>query len=188
MFRADNTFRNKSCSEMRISVKNKLDSLFDHTAVLCHRRHKAAIDGRRKIACANFSSPLRNKSCSEKRNSMDIENKRAHEQKILTTMCRIYCKGNHGRLKDGRLCSECQELLDYALLRTKKCPLMETKTFCSACKIHCYAPKQQEKIRQVMKYAGPRMLPGHPVLTIKHGIVTLKGMRKSKINAEVKKN
>ena len=89
---------------------------------------------------------------------MDIENKRAHEQKILTTMCRIYCKGNHGRLKDGRLCSECQELLDYALLRTKKCPLMETKTFCSACKIHCYAP----------------------VLTIKHGIVTLKGMRKSK--------
>ena len=65
---------------------------------------------------------------------------------------------------------------------------METKTFCSACKIHCYAPKQQEKIRQVMKYAGPRMLPGHPVLTIKHGIVTLKGMRKSKRNAEVKKN
>ncbi len=28
---------------------------------------------------------------------------------------------------------------------------METKTFCSACKTHCYKPQMREAIRQVMR-------------------------------------
>ncbi len=111
---------------------------------------------------------------------MNVEEKRQHEKQVLTTMCKIYCKGNHGKLKDGKLCPECQELLDYAIFRTDKCPFMETKTFCSACKVHCYTKEKQEKIRQVMKYAGPRMLPVHPILIIKHGMVTMKSVRQKK--------
>ena len=53
---------------------------------------------------------------------------------------------------------------------------METKTFCSACKVHCYRPEMREKIRAVMRWAGPRMLFVHPVLAVRH----LLGTRKEK--------
>ena len=68
-------------------------------------------------------------------------------------------------------------------LKTRKCAMceilvpvrdMETKTFCSRCPTHCYAAKQREAIRNVMRYSGPRMLLHHPVLTIKHGLDTLR--------------
>lgn len=108
-----------------------------------------------------------------------MEEKRVDEKKLVTTMIEIYCRGNHGS-KKGELCSECRELADYAGLRISKCPFMETKTFCSACKVHCYKPEMREKIREVMKYSGRRMLFSHPYLTIKHGVITLKNIRKEK--------
>lgn len=115
---------------------------------------------------------------------MDIEKKRQHEQQILELMIRIYCKGNHKKqrrnIKRKQLCPECQKLADYALLRTQKCPFMATKTFCSACKVHCYTPQYQAEIKKVMKYAGPRMLIPHPVLTLKHGLITFKAIRAKK--------
>ena len=79
----------------------------------------------------------------------------------------------------GQLCPACQELQDYALARIDKCPFMETKTFCSACKVHCYKPAMREQIRAVMRWAGPRMLPVHPVLSVKHVAVTLKAKRET---------
>ena len=87
---------------------------------------------------------------------VDINKKREKEKKTLRVMIGVYCRGKHKH--KGELCPECQKLLDYALLRTEKCPFMETKTFCSACKVHCYSKEMQEKIKEVMKYAGPRML------------------------------
>ena len=44
---------------------------------------------------------------------------------------------------------------------------METKTFCSACKVHCYKPEMREQIRTVMRWSGPLMpfcppRAGHP--------------------------
>lgn len=112
--------------------------------------------------------------------SVDIEKKRNQEKKLLQVMIGIYCKGNHGgrdKNKKG-LCDSCKALQEYALLRTEKCPFMETKTFCSACKVHCYAKEQREMIRQVMRYAGPRILFSHPVLAVKHLCVTIKEKRK----------
>lgn len=46
--------------------------------------------------------------------------------------------------------------------------MMETKTFCSNCKVHCYRPEMREKIRVVMRYSGPRMLFCHPILALRH--------------------
>ena len=81
-------------------------------------------------------------------------------------MIKIYCKGhNHGREVP---CSECKKLIEYAELRTNLCPFMENKTFCSNCKVHCYKPDMREKIKEVMKYSGKRMLFYHPILAIKH--------------------
>lgn len=109
---------------------------------------------------------------------MEVEKKRNHEIQIMNLMVRIYCKGNHGKRKE--LCPECEELLSYATLRTQKCPFMAEKTFCSACKVHCYNPKMRQKVKEVMKYAGPRMMYHHPIIAIHHALVTLKGKRKHK--------
>lgn len=97
-----------------------------------------------------------------------IEDKREREKQVVTLMIALYCKKNHAT--KGRMCQECQELADYACMRSDKCPFMETKTFCSNCKVHCYKPEMREKIRQVMRYAGPRMIFSHPVMAIRHVI------------------
>jgi hypothetical protein len=92
--------------------------------------------------------------------------KREHEIQIVSQMIDLYYK-KHGTSQEGK------ELKDYAALRVNKCPFIETKTFCSQCKVHCYTPVMREKIRCVMRYAGPRMLFYHPILTIKHGYYSL---------------
>lgn len=97
---------------------------------------------------------------------------------LVSEMIALYCRKQHHTLR-GSLCPECQQLHDYALARIEHCPFMETKTFCSACKVHCYQPEMREKIRTVMRWAGPRMLPVHPVLSIKHVIVTMKARREA---------
>ena len=66
---------------------------------------------------------------------MDVESKREREKKTVDRMIRIYCHGVHGT-KHG-LCKECSELSKYAHMRSDHCPFMETKTFCSNCKVHC---------------------------------------------------
>lgn len=100
----------------------------------------------------------------------DIASKRLREKEMVAQMIALYCKKRHGR-KNG-LCPECQALLDYAQSRSDQCPFMETKTFCSNCRVHCYKPEMREKIREVMRFSGPRMLLVHPGAAIRHVIET----------------
>lgn len=104
------------------------------------------------------------------------ESKREREKQTVSLMIHIYCRKKH-RTKNG-LCAECDELEKYAMLRSDKCPFMETKTFCSNCKVHCYKPEMREKIRQVMRFSGPRMIMYHPVMAMRHVIETKKEKRK----------
>lgn len=115
----------------------------------------------------------------EKMTAQEIEQKRAREKETVDCMIGIYCRGVHGT-KRGELSEACRRLQAYADLRTEKCPFMETKTFCSACKVHCYSKEMQEKISEVMKYAGPRMLFVHPLLAIRHVRITLRNKKKQK--------
>ena len=105
--------------------------------------------------------------------------KRADEKLLVSEMIALYCRRQHHSPK-GQLCPECRELQQYALARIDRCPFMETKTFCSACRVHCYQPAMREKIRTVMRWSGPRMLPVHPVLSIRHVMVTLRAKREAK--------
>ena len=110
----------------------------------------------------------------------DIQSKREREKAVVSQMIVLYCKKQH---KGGKeLCPECTELLEYARLRSDKCPFMETKTFCSNCKVHCYKPEMREKIRRVMRFSGPRMLFYHPVLAISHVIESKKEKRRLEKN------
>ncbi len=97
----------------------------------------------------------------------DVETKREREKAMVSQMIALYCRGNHGT-KKGRLCSECAALNEYARNRSDKCPFMETKTFCSNCKVHCYKPEMREKIQAVMRYSGPRMIFHYPVTAMRH--------------------
>lgn len=92
------------------------------------------------------------------------------EMQTLVVMTRIHCDGRHGtepRDEQG-LCPACAGLVDYARKRLAACPFGPDKPTCVNCQIHCYGPKQREATREVMRYAGPRMLFKHPVLAIAH--------------------
>ena len=99
---------------------------------------------------------------------MNLEAKRRHEKDIVREIIGLYCSLKHtGEKKDG-MCGECSELAEYALARIDHCPRMEVKNFCSMCPVHCYEPVKRERIREIMRYAGPRMLLHHPLLTLQH--------------------
>lgn len=61
-----------------------------------------------------------------------------------------------------------QALYDYAMKRLDKCAFGENKPACRQCPIHCYQPAKREEMKQIMRWAGPKMLWRHPVLTIRH--------------------
>lgn len=99
---------------------------------------------------------------SEKREA----GKLARERKTVTAMLRIYCRAHHGG--GAELCAACAELHAYAMCRLDRCPFGEQKPTCAACPIHCYKADRRQQIREVMKYAGPRMLWHHPLSALRH--------------------
>ena len=100
----------------------------------------------------------------------DVQTKREREKAMVSQMIALYCKKQH-HTKQG-LCPDCAALDAYARQRSDRCPFMETKTFCSNCKVHCYKPEMREKIRQVMLFSGPRKLFHHHIADIRHLIET----------------
>ena len=89
------------------------------------------------------------------------------EKKTLSVMLNIYCRNNH-KSRGKKLCPDCQQLGEYAEERLQKCPYGPAKGPCSQCEIHCYKPEMRKRIRDVMRYSGPRMLGRHPVLALSH--------------------
>jgi len=110
---------------------------------------------------------------------MDVKTKREREKETVSLMIAIYCRKKHGG-KD--LCPDCAALDAYARQRSDKCLFMETKTFCSNCKVHCYKKDMREKIREVMRFSGPRMIFYHPVMAIRHVIESKKEKRRMEKN------
>jgi len=104
----------------------------------------------------------------------DMDRRRAREARTVEAMIRIYCHGVHGT-PEG-LCDECTALAAYARQRLARCPFGALKPTCAKCPIHCYAPGMRERIRAVMRYAGPRMLLRHPLLAVGH---LVDGMRRA---------
>ncbi|SDF58329.1 Nitrous oxide-stimulated promoter [Fontibacillus panacisegetis] len=129
------------------------------------------------------------------RTVQEIESKKDHEEgpritrekETVLYMITIFCKGKHkysdkeklivemldnsissNHSIEVELCNECLELQQYASRRLSLCQFGENKSTCANCAVHCYAPSQRERIKEVMRYAGPRMLWSHPVLTIRH--------------------
>jgi hypothetical protein len=90
----------------------------------------------------------------------------AREKRTVAAMVHIYCRAQHG--VQAGLCDDCRALLDYAECRLDRCPFGAGKTSCNQCPVHCYQKDRREQIRQVMRFAGPRMLYRHPWLALLH--------------------
>ena len=88
------------------------------------------------------------------------------EKRTIRAMIGMYCRAHHAPA--DFLCPECAELLDYAVARTDRCRFGTDKPTCANCPVHCYKPAMRERVRTVMRYAGPRMLLRHPVLALLH--------------------
>lgn len=88
------------------------------------------------------------------------------EFKTIEVMTRLYCRKQHGSHES--LCSSCAQLVAYADERIKRCPFGADKPVCNQCPVHCYKPDMRERVKEVMRFSGPRMLLRHPVLAIRH--------------------
>jgi YbgA-like uncharacterized protein len=88
----------------------------------------------------------------------------AREFKTIKAMVHIYCRAHHGK----ELCDECKGLMDYAGLRLVRCRFGPEKPTCAKCPVHCYQRNRREQVKIVMRYAGPRMLWEHPLLSLRH--------------------
>jgi len=88
------------------------------------------------------------------------------EAKTIKVMIDIYC-ADRGHAKNVP-CESCAELRDYALLRVENCAFGSRKPVCAKCPTHCYKSGMRDRIREVMRHAGPRMIVRHPALAIMH--------------------
>jgi hypothetical protein len=101
----------------------------------------------------------------------DLERGRLRrEWRTIDAMIAISCRARHGGRR-GALCGECDELRSYAGFRLERCPFGPEKPTCGNCKVHCYRPEMGERVRQVMRFAGPRMMARHPYLALMHLLV-----------------
>lgn len=88
--------------------------------------------------------------------------------KVLARFIEVYCKSNHQNIKRNiwednlagikiELCNECTKIMNYSANRLNLCPL-DPKPSCKNCKIHCYAPDQRKKIKEIMRFSGIELI------------------------------
>lgn len=98
---------------------------------------------------------------------MDAVDRRiARELRTVRAMIEIHCRGNHGGATVP--CAGCEALWEHARRRVERCPFRADKPTCLDCAVHCFGEETRERIRAVMRYAGPRMAWRHPILSLLH--------------------
>ena len=149
-------------------------------------------------------------------NQSKTEKKRFYEKLTFLCMINRYCKGKeHSEREDivdrlefngdinnwmkkyrkftpglnkMELCPNCYELLKKVTTHTGRCPHMAYKSFCHHCPRPCYTSEKRAEIVPIMSYGGKRLLLYHPILTIRHGITTIKSLNFLKKYNKIKEN
>lgn len=89
--------------------------------------------------------------------------------RLIGKFVEVYCAGKHRTAArspvtlpagsgERSLCPECAAFLEYAITKRLKCPLEDEKPSCKHCRIHCYDAERREKVREIMSYAGRRLM------------------------------
>ncbi|NOZ46402.1 MAG: nitrous oxide-stimulated promoter family protein [Chlorobi bacterium] len=108
------------------------------------------------------------------------------ENKTIYLMIKMYCNYHHHTNK--LLCTDCRAIYNYAEKRTAKCIFGTNKPLCAQCPVHCYKIDMRKKIREIMRFSGPKMIFKYPVQALHHIIrkysptsQVVKNMKNSKI-------
>jgi hypothetical protein len=110
-----------------------------------------------------------------------LKSRRERESVIVQAMIKMYCRENHN--SKGTICAECESLSKYAEKRLLSCMYGEIKPVCKHCPVHCYSPAMREKMRQVMKWAGPKMIFRNPLFAVMHILDNLTAPKQKKKKA-----
>lgn len=92
-------------------------------------------------------------------------NRIEREKKVVSWMIELYCRKHHN---SKTFCDECRKVSEYAQKRLSLCKFGNDKPVCKKCTIHCYSPEMRERIRDVMRFSGPRLIWHHPISAIQH--------------------
>jgi hypothetical protein len=114
-----------------------------------------------------------------------LKTRRERETAIVNTMIGMYCQAHHN--SNGTLCAECVSLSAYAEKRLLSCMFGEVKPVCKECPVHCYSPQKREQMKQVMIWAGPKMIFRNPLFAIRHMIDTLTASKPKRSSASKSK-
>ena len=95
-----------------------------------------------------------------------FRSRKEREINTVEIMIRMYCKTRHH--SGGELCDSCTAVYSYATMKYHHCVFGEIKPVCNVCPVHCYNKTMREKIREIMRFSGPRMILYHPVMAIDH--------------------
>lgn len=87
------------------------------------------------------------------------------EKRTVELMIRLYCRKKEGNFE---LCKECAALIDYSHRRLAACGYGDGKASCNHCPKHCYKPEMRNRIREVMRFSGSRMLFYSPIEVLRH--------------------
>lgn len=87
------------------------------------------------------------------------------EKEVIRLMIKLYC---YKKLKLSYIPKEYAELTEYAIRRLDMCKFGNAKSSCKKCPIHCYKKDKREEIREIMRWAGQRMIFFAPIAAIKH--------------------
>ena len=106
-------------------------------------------------------------------NVRTLDKQEVKDLKVPALFTAVYCKAHHAgekrqlqavsldlpdvNLGRRQVCAECAEFLAYAFARRLKCPL-DPKPSCKHCHVHCYRPGHREKVREIMRFSGRRLL------------------------------
>lgn len=102
-----------------------------------------------------------------------LTKKERKDLRLLVSFTSVYCHHHHDVPTDGvdigtessaplvagkhLVCSDCRELLAYAVARRIHCPL-DPKPVCKHCPVHCYKPDCRQRIKDVMRFSGKHLL------------------------------
>lgn len=87
------------------------------------------------------------------------------EKRTVSMMIALYCRH---KLGTKEMPEEYKALEAYAHKRLDGCKFGDKKSACKRCPIHCYKPDMRERVREVMRWAGPRMIIYNPIAAIRH--------------------
>ena len=112
---------------------------------------------------------------------MRLPNNKIHigrEKLTIRHMITIYCRGHRHSISGT--CADCGAILRYAYDLIDKCQYNgSVKPACGLCRTNCFMPDMYRRFTQIMRYAGPRMLVRHPILTMAHLWDAVRGRARS---------